>query len=246
MISVFRKIRQGLLTENNVSKYLLYAIGEIVLIVIGILIALQINNWNEYQKAVKSENELLTSLQIEISANIERLKLVNANNNNWTSDGSDIVHKLRIGADTFSDSEVTRAFNYYESLIKSPVLDGIVSSNSNVLVKKKELITDFRNLKDAYDGVLIQESYLTEFWNTKVMDFFISCGIPYQGYLENETTISLKEIELGGYSEKQFIALLKIKSVLQDYWEVERDSALEKSKEVFNLINHPRSRATRY
>ena len=66
MIKVYRKIRQRLLTENNVSKYLLYAIGEIVLIVIGILIALQINNWNEYQKAVKSENELLTSLQIEI------------------------------------------------------------------------------------------------------------------------------------------------------------------------------------
>lgn len=126
------------------------------------------------------------------------------------------MHKLKIGIDTLSDSEVTRAFNYYESLIKSSVLDDIVSSNSNVVVKKKGLITDFRNLKDTYDGVHIQESYITEFWNTKVMDFFISCGFPYQGYLENETTISMKEIELVGYSEKQFIALLKIKSVLQD------------------------------
>jgi len=50
MIKFFRKIRQRLLTENKFSKYLLYAIGEIVLVVVGILIALQINNWNEARK----------------------------------------------------------------------------------------------------------------------------------------------------------------------------------------------------
>lgn len=47
MIKFFRKIRQRLLTENKFSKYLIYAIGEIILVVIGILIALQVNNWNE-------------------------------------------------------------------------------------------------------------------------------------------------------------------------------------------------------
>ena len=52
MIKFFRKIRQRLLTENKFSKYLLYAIGEIILVVIGILIALQINNWNEGRKLV--------------------------------------------------------------------------------------------------------------------------------------------------------------------------------------------------
>jgi len=50
MIKFFRKIRQQLLTENKVSKYLIYAIGEIILVVIGILIALQINTWNENRK----------------------------------------------------------------------------------------------------------------------------------------------------------------------------------------------------
>ena len=51
MIKFFRKIRQNLLTENKFSKYLLYAIGEIVLVVIGILIALNLNNRNEQRKA---------------------------------------------------------------------------------------------------------------------------------------------------------------------------------------------------
>ena len=47
MIRFFRKIRQRLLTENRFSKYFIYAIGEIILVVIGILIALQINTWND-------------------------------------------------------------------------------------------------------------------------------------------------------------------------------------------------------
>lgn len=46
MIKVFRKIRQSLLSNNKLSKYLLYAIGEIILVVVGILIALQLNTWN--------------------------------------------------------------------------------------------------------------------------------------------------------------------------------------------------------
>ena len=50
MIKFFRRIRQQLLSQNRFSKYLLYAIGEIVLVVIGILIALQVNNWNETKK----------------------------------------------------------------------------------------------------------------------------------------------------------------------------------------------------
>ncbi|MBK8515355.1 MAG: hypothetical protein IPL55_03420 [Saprospiraceae bacterium] len=50
MIKLFRKIRQNLLLTGSTGKYLQYAIGEIVLVVIGILIALSINNWNEANK----------------------------------------------------------------------------------------------------------------------------------------------------------------------------------------------------
>ncbi len=60
MIKFFRKIRQRLLTENKFSKYLIYAIGEIILVVIGILIALAINNWNTENQR---KNELTSSLK---------------------------------------------------------------------------------------------------------------------------------------------------------------------------------------
>jgi hypothetical protein len=47
MLKFFRTIRKKLIEQNNVRKYMLYAIGEILLVVIGIFIALQVNNWNE-------------------------------------------------------------------------------------------------------------------------------------------------------------------------------------------------------
>ncbi|PIB39236.1 DUF6090 family protein [Maribacter sp. 4G9] len=56
MIKFFRKIRQNLLMENKTGKYFKYAVGEIILVVIGILIALQINNWNENRKSTKIRN----------------------------------------------------------------------------------------------------------------------------------------------------------------------------------------------
>ncbi|MGB6037693.1 MAG: DUF6090 family protein [Cryomorphaceae bacterium] len=73
MIKFFRHIRQRMIKENRVSKYMLYAIGEIVLVVIGILIALQINNWNEDRKIRKSEQEILTNLKSELILNRDRL-----------------------------------------------------------------------------------------------------------------------------------------------------------------------------
>ncbi|UCD62503.1 MAG: hypothetical protein JSV59_11180, partial [Flavobacteriaceae bacterium] len=62
MIKFFRKIRKKLANDNKPLKYMRYAIGEILLVVIGILIALQINNWNESQKARSEEKALLENL----------------------------------------------------------------------------------------------------------------------------------------------------------------------------------------
>lgn len=62
MLRFFRQIRQKLLTENRVSRYLLYAFGEIVLVMIGILLALQVNAWNEGRKDRRYERKMLGEL----------------------------------------------------------------------------------------------------------------------------------------------------------------------------------------
>lgn len=74
MIKFFRHFRQRMIKENRVSKYLLYAIGEIVLVVIGILIALQINTWNEQRKFRAQERDLLTQLKSEFESNQAQLE----------------------------------------------------------------------------------------------------------------------------------------------------------------------------
>ena len=76
MIKFFRKIRQHLLMENKTGTYVKYAIGEILLVVIGILIALQINNWNERRKASILELELLENIYEDINYNLESIELV--------------------------------------------------------------------------------------------------------------------------------------------------------------------------
>jgi len=70
MLKFFRKIRQNMINENKTGKYLKYAIGEIILVVIGILIALSINNWNEKRKDSILEKEYLTRLLEDIKFDI--------------------------------------------------------------------------------------------------------------------------------------------------------------------------------
>ena len=65
--------------KNKTGKYLKYAIGEIILVVIGILIALQINNWNEYRKDRNREQAILKNLQIDFQTNIKNVNDASSN-----------------------------------------------------------------------------------------------------------------------------------------------------------------------
>ena len=76
MIKFFRHIRRSLIQENKMGKYFKYAIGEIILVVLGILIALGINNWNEHRKDLEKEKNISDNLQVEFKKN---LKLIETN-----------------------------------------------------------------------------------------------------------------------------------------------------------------------
>ena len=77
MIKFFRKIRYDFMEKNKTGKYFKYAIGEIILVVIGILIALSINNWNEIQKMNKWEHRFLIDLKSELKTNLIQLEEIN-------------------------------------------------------------------------------------------------------------------------------------------------------------------------
>lgn len=75
MIKFFRKIRFNLMETGKTSKYFKYAIGEIVLVVIGILIALQINNWNQDRIDKKVEKETLISLEKDLDSAVVQINI---------------------------------------------------------------------------------------------------------------------------------------------------------------------------
>ena len=101
MIKFFRHIRRSLIQENKMGKYFKYAIGEIILVVIGILIALQINNWNESKKEEAFETEILQQLRANLIKDKITLEEINNNyknslrssakilNSNWSQQDQD-------------------------------------------------------------------------------------------------------------------------------------------------------------
>jgi len=104
MINFFRKIRRKLADDNKPIKYARYAIGEIALVMIGILLAIQVNNWNEAKKEHKKEKEILTNLKINLLTNIEFIK-------------EDIViHKRKIRSGNIVIDAVRNKKTYYDSL----------------------------------------------------------------------------------------------------------------------------------
>ena len=74
MIRFFRKMRLEQLSENKLGKYFFYALGEIILVVVGILIAIQINGWNERRKNNKKEEALLVELHKESKENLRQFE----------------------------------------------------------------------------------------------------------------------------------------------------------------------------
>jgi len=74
MIKFFRHIRKSLINQNQMGKYLKYAVGEIILVMVGILLALQVNNWNETMKERQQENTILQSLKTEFETNKKALQ----------------------------------------------------------------------------------------------------------------------------------------------------------------------------
>lgn len=115
MIKIFRKIRQKLLSENKFSKYLIYAIGEIILVVIGILIALQINNWNEKQKNETKTRLLFSEILQDIENDIKAIDDINL-----FIDNKDSIAKIILDDEYkidktkgFEHDEIRRIFNMY-------------------------------------------------------------------------------------------------------------------------------------
>ena len=102
MINFLRKLRHSLIKENKTGRYFRYAIGEILLVVIGILIALQINNWNDKGRRLQKENYYLKNIKINIKDSEDEItrvikdtdSIINSTGTLLTLLGNKEYHKL--------------------------------------------------------------------------------------------------------------------------------------------------------
>ncbi|MEB2786808.1 DUF6090 family protein [Algoriphagus persicinus] len=158
MIKFFRKIRQRLLTENKFSNYLIYAIGEIVLVVIGILIALSINNWNESLKNKKLETSYLKRIYKDLDNDLlqfERtIKLAQERNKRvlfleQAIKNSELVNK---SSDYFVKSIIYANYTYRPA-ISNHSFEELKSSGRLALIKNEDLrvsIAKYYDLEFSY------------------------------------------------------------------------------------------------
>ena len=110
MINFFRHIRKKLLTQNKVSKYLLYAIGEILLVVVGILIALQVNNWNEDRLSRQFEIRMLTEVKKAFSDDLGICQFLKERNE-LKLQGIQEMLKMVASEESYPDSVLLKAYN---------------------------------------------------------------------------------------------------------------------------------------
>jgi len=179
MIKFFRKIRYDLMEKNKTGKpalpagrYFKYAIGEIVLVVIGILIALSINNWNETRKIEKRSINYMKSLIIDLKTD------VNEFNQNIKSYETDIIEIERVlTSNDYKKLEVDSIMHLvidyyridkttkqtYEKIKNGGLLESLGSENIN------KAINDYYNLNVIYyqNGLLWDKKYTDkayDFW----------------------------------------------------------------------------------
>ena len=155
MIKFFRKIRQNLLMENKTGKYFKYAIGEIVLVVIGILIALQINNWNQGRIEQKKEEVYLSNIKRDLKNQIESIDIQLEHERKYidnTQPFLDYYYKHnKIKLDTAFNQNLTIATERKTFVRTDPTYTDLISSGNIDIIKdvnfKNKLIVYYQNLE---------------------------------------------------------------------------------------------------
>ena len=172
MIKLFRKNRQNLLTENKFKKYLIYAIGEIMLVVVGILIAVSINNWKQTIDLKEVEQNLYGDLILELQNDLGEVQ-GDLNYNSYYllryNRASEII--LNDTQRQLTDTLAIIAFeltNFSDFKKEESAYNKLATSGKLELITNKEILTRLQNLGTLYNYINRLEKNQEQFMFTIV------------------------------------------------------------------------------
>ena len=139
MIKLYRKIRYDFMEKNKTGKYLKYAIGEIILVMIGILLAMQINNWNEDRKDRIKEQVILKQLKEDYQANLIQLKLKIDMRNTIIKSALNIFKAMDYPNEIIRDSLIKDIGTVNDDPTFDPIQNDLTSSGNLSLITNVQL-----------------------------------------------------------------------------------------------------------
>jgi hypothetical protein len=226
MIKFFRHIRKKLVGENRFTKYLIYAIGEIVLVVIGILIALQINNWNENRKERLQETILLEQLLTDFNSNLKQLDQKISLRKDFMNASKQLfkfIDRQNLRNKDSIDLYIAKTLPYATF---DPIINDLASSGELNIIKNTQLKHALTRWSSEVNDVIEDEIIWKKYRNEQYFPFIIK---HYQ--LRTLRNNAYKANVLGQYS-------LKIGENNEAY--SKDDIGISNHKEDFNtLLNHP-------
>jgi len=178
MIKLFRRIRFDLMEKNKTGKYFKYAIGEIVLVVIGILIALQVNNWNEQRKERSKELHYLTNLKADLKLNIAEIDNYITTRNTRTASAKKILEyyegKPLTDLDEFNMNSVN-VYTWQKFFQIDNTFQELTNSGNLSIISNDSIKNGFLNLETLYKKLKYEEEHFR--YDSEVMLYEPSYGI---------------------------------------------------------------------
>ncbi|MGB5316054.1 MAG: DUF6090 family protein [Robiginitalea sp.] len=179
MLRFFRNIRQSLLTDNKISKYVLYAIGEILLVVVGILIALQVDSWKNAKENDLQAQKVLSALFKEFTKNKAQLIRVKSYHSRVISASNDLLDLIaqspekyneRVMDSLLAEYSYFMTFNPYNSALEASISSGdihLIENDSliNLLFSYPAMVSDANEEEFQSKQLLFQhkEAFLYEY-----------------------------------------------------------------------------------
>ena len=216
MIRFFRHIRRALINQNQMGKYFKYAIGEVLLVVIGILIALQVNNWNLAAKNSEIEQQFLSQLQADTEISIEQLDLkIRAikNSKEWDSL---VLREIQVKtAGINNDSLLFLVTGYFAPPTFDPedgTIKSILGAGQLDLISNQEL----RNYISSWESYLNDtkeiENLLTDFFFNQKKTY-LRKYVPFR----NRRMASHGKSEYG-YDFDEILSDLEFENIINQSW----------------------------